>query len=202
MRDYTRLDNFLNERLKDIYPEPFGEPAISIMTQTVPKLMQDYNIPSGAKILDVGCGHGFALNLFKEAGLNPVGIGFGEEAEKCRQNGFEIIETDMSFTDVPDESFDVIWCRHVLEHSLFPFFTLSEMHRLLKVGGVFYMEVPAPETACAHETNQNHYSVLTKNGWLSLLHRTGFVDVKMYDINFSVPAGDDTYHAYSTIRPA
>ncbi|WNJ99213.1 methyltransferase domain-containing protein [Thalassospiraceae bacterium LMO-JJ14] len=201
MRDYARLDAFLDERLKDIYPEPFGEPHIAIITQMIPKIIDKHAIPKGAKVLDVGCGHGLALNTFREHGMDVTGVGFGEEAEKARAEGFEIIEQDMSFLDVADASYDLAWCRHVIEHSVFPFFTLAEMFRILKPGGVFYMEVPAPDTVCQHEANPNHYSVLTRTNWTHLLHRTGFENIENGDITFNVPAGPDTYYSFDAKKP-
>ncbi len=200
MRDYKRLDDFLNQRLKDIYPEPFGEPALSIIRMMVPKIVSDYGLPAGSKVLDVGCGHGEALRAFKKEGMEAIGVGYGEEAVKCRDEGFQIVEEDMSFLSFAPESFDLVWCRHVLEHSLFPLFTLSEMCRLLKPGGIFYMEVPAPETACRHETNINHYSVLTRNSWFNLIHRSGFKDIKAHDLDVTVPIGPDKYFVYSAVK--
>lgn len=201
MRDYTRLDAFLDERLKDIYPEPFGEPHIAIITQMIPKIIDKHAIPKGGKVLDVGCGHGLALTTFREHGMDVTGVGFGEEAEKARAEGFEVIEQDMSFLDVADASYDLAWCRHVIEHSVFPFFTLAEMFRILKPGGVLYMEVPAPDTVCQHESNPNHYSVLTRTNWTHLIHRAGFENIENGDITFTVPAGPDTYYSFDAKKP-
>ena len=198
MRDYTRLDEFLDERFEDIYPGPHGEPQISIIARMVPELINHYEIQPSAKVLDVGVGNALALTAFRDGGCQPVGVGFGDEAENSRAEGFEVVEADMSFLNLPNKTFDVVWCRHVIEHSIFPYFTLSEMFRLLKTGGVFYMELPAPGTSCKHETNPNHYSVLTKEMWLSLLHRIGFTEIRQNDISFNVPAGPDTYYAFDS----
>ena len=43
---------------------------------------------------------------------------------------------------VPSESFDVIVCTEVLEHTLNPFSAIEEIHRLLKTGGVLLMTTP------------------------------------------------------------
>lgn len=99
---------------------------------------------------------------------------------------------DQSFLDFPDGTFDVVWCRHCLEHSIFPYFTLSGFHRILRPGGWLYVEVPVPDTSCAHQTNRNHYSVLGKSMLGSLIERSGFRIVDVLDITFSVPAGPDT----------
>ena len=118
MRNYQRLEKFLNERFLDIYTEPIGEPHTSIIQMMIKKTLKDYRIKPNAKILDVGCGQGTALKEFRNAGFNPVGICFGEEAQVNKDNGFEIIESDMSFLDIENTTYDLIWCRHVIEHSI------------------------------------------------------------------------------------
>jgi len=118
------------------------------------------------------------------------------DVDVCRSLGYDVRYMDQSFLDFPDESFDVLWVRHCLEHSVFPYFTLSGFHRVLKPGGWLYVEVPAPDTSCAHQTNGNHYSVLGKSMLGSLIERSGFRIVDILDISFTVPAGPDTYWAY------
>ena len=74
-----------------------------------------------------------------------------------------MVEADFAFLDFPDAAFDLVWCRHALEHSAFPLFTLTEIYRVLRPKGLVYVEALAPETACHHERNPNHYSVLGKD---------------------------------------
>ena len=88
-----------------------------------------------------------------------------------------------------DNEFDLLWCRHVLEHSIAPLFTLSEYRRVLKPGGLAYVEVPAPDTSARHETNPNHYSVLPLSAWFNLFSRVGFAVEHSIAIGFTVPAG-------------
>ena len=109
---------------------------------------------------------------------------------------------DFAFLEFPDESFDLVWCRHAIEHSLFPFFTLAELHRVLKPGGVLYLEVPAPDTSCRHQTNPNHYSVLGKSMWVELIRRVGFPETRTLDLNFQTGAGPDTYWAFMQRKKA
>ncbi len=197
MRNYQRLEEFLNERFLDIYMEPVGEPHTSIIKMMISKTIKDYKIMPGARILDVGCGQGTALQEFRNAGFNPVGICFGEEAKINKNNGFKIIESDMSFLDISGEAYDLIWCRHVIEHSIFPYFTISEMYRILNPGGIFYMEVPAAGSISKHEENPNHYSVHTKEMWNSLLKRSGFSAIHENEISFATLKGDDLYHCFT-----
>lgn len=200
MRNYQRLEEFLNKRFLDIYVEPIGEPHTSIIKMMISKTLKDYSIKPGAKILDVGCGQGAALQEFRNAGFDPVGICFGEEAKMNSDNGFKIIETDMSFLDIDSLTYDLIWCRHVIEHSIFPYFTISEMYRILNTGGVFYMEVPSAASICKHEENPNHYSVHTKEMWTSLLKRSGFSKIHQNEISFESLQGDDIYYCFTCTK--
>jgi len=199
---HARLDAFLAKLRDDIYPEPPTKGHDLITREMFRRVMEARPLPQGATVLDVGCGQGVGLEVFKAAGLKPTGVTLGADAEVCRAKGLDVVEMDLSFLDFEDGRFDMVWCRHALEHSVFPFFTLSEMHRVLKPGGTLYVEVPAPDTACAHQTNPNHYSVLGKSMWTELIRRTGFADVKAVDINFQTGAGPDTYWAFVQTKPA
>jgi SAM-dependent methyltransferase len=193
---YRRLDAFLERLRADIYPEPPSGVHSAISQQMFAELSKHFPQAAGAKVLDVGCGQGVALEIFRDAGLDPLGITLGADAEVCRQKGLNVREMDFAFLDFPDASFDLVWCRHAIEHSVFPFFTLSELHRLLKPGGVLYLEVPAPDTSCAHQTNPNHYSVLGRSMWLDLIRRVGFPGSRVMDLGFQTGAGPDTYWAF------
>ncbi|THD78779.1 MAG: class I SAM-dependent methyltransferase [Phenylobacterium sp.] len=198
---YRRLDAFLEKLRGDIYPEPPTDLHTELTRRMFANLAKVRPPPDGGAVLDVGCGQGVALELFKAAGLDAVGVTLGPDAEVCRAKGLNIVEMDLSFLDFEDDRFDLVWCRHALEHSVFPFFTLSEMHRVLKPGGVLYMEAPAPDTAPAHQANPNHYSVLGKSMWIELIRRTGFVDIISIDIGFETRAGPDTYWGFIQTKP-
>jgi len=193
---YRRLDAFLGKLRGDIYPEPPSRVHNQLSHDMFKRLMEAFPLAPGAKVLDVGCGQGVALEIFRDAGLDPLGITLGEDAQVCRSKGLNVLEMDFAFLDFPDESFDMVWCRHAIEHSVFPFFTMAELHRVLKPGGVLYLEVPAPDTACRHQTNVNHYSVLGKSSWLELIRRVGFPQTNVLDINFQTGMGPDTYWAF------
>jgi len=148
------------------------------------------------KSWDYGCGQGVALELFTSKGFDPIGITLNsQDVAVCQEKGYEVYEMDQSFLDFPDASFDFVWCRHCLEHSIFPLFTLSEIHRVLKPDAYLYLEVPAPNTVCHHEANINHYSVLGKRMWRQLLKQSGFKVLNILDIQVKTRPGMDTYWA-------
>jgi SAM-dependent methyltransferase len=192
-----RLERFLERIAKDTYPEPPSGTHEQISEKMLERLWATCTLPEGASVLDVGCGQGVALKHFAARGYDATGIALNPtDVEACRAQGFRVFAMDQSFLEFPDNRFDLVWCRHCIEHSIFPFFTLSEFHRVLKPGGWLYIEVPAPDTACNHQTNMNHYSVLPKSMWGHLIARTGFRIADVVDITFNVPAGPDTYWAF------
>lgn len=191
--DVAKLENFFGKLKDDVYPEPPSEIHSDITAKMVKHLLEKIELPPGSSVLDVGCGQGVALKHFAEAGLKAKGIALGDDVDACVEKGFDVCEMDQSFLDFQDGSFDLVWSRHCLEHSVMPYFTLSEMSRVLKDGGYCYVEVPTPDTSCRHQLNPNHYSVLGKSMWKSLITRSGLRIIEDIGISFRVPAGPDEY---------
>lgn len=190
-----RLAAFIAARAAETYPEPLSNGHSSITEQMGAKVAK--LIPQGGNILDIGCGQGPALEWFKRNGFDALGVNLcAEDASICRKKGFPVLERDMH--DIADlkPHFDCVWARHVLEHSVAPFFALHEFARVLKPGGILYAEVPAPETACCHETNQNHYSVMGAQMWMSLIGRAGFEILEAVGISIQTGAGPDVYLSF------
>lgn len=88
-------------------------------------------IPSGAKVLDVGPGH----SPFRRA---DVSVDFVDAPGAANQ-----VKCDFGLEPLPfgDKSFDFVYCRHTLEDMFNPFHVLSEMSRVGKAG---YIETPSP----------------------------------------------------------
>ncbi len=197
-----RFESFLERIKKETYPEPPSELHTIITRKMIDEFLNKHPLSENKRILDVGCGQGVALEYFESKGFSPIGITLNnEDLSVCRQKGYEVYEMDQSFLDFNDKEFDLIWCRHCLEHSIFPYLTLIEFFRVLKHKGYLYIEVPAPDTSCNHQTNQNHYSVLNKSMWEELIRRTGFDILVVNNIEFEVVAGTDIYWAFIQQKP-
>lgn len=192
-RDYSRLDAFLDKLRDDLYPEPPMQTHIGITDSMIGRIVDGGYIRKGMLVLDVGAGWGYAYKQLSSLGciVTAFDIQPGQDSEG----------TDQSFMPGWDNQFDLVWARHVLEHSPMPYFTLTEYNRVLRPGGFCYVEVPAPDTAMVHENNPNHYSVMGRCMWDHLMRRAGFEHEKGWDIPFSVPqpdgrALDDVYLAF------
>ncbi|RJQ51098.1 MAG: methyltransferase domain-containing protein [Desulfobacteraceae bacterium] len=197
-----RLVTFIQKIKSDVYPEPPSETHRHITRQMLERLLLKYPLAGTTRVLDIGCGQGLALEMFEERGLAVTGITLDDEdLSTCRLKGHTVLRKDQSFLEFDDESFDLIWCRHCLEHSIMPYFTLSQFYRVLKPSGYIYIEVPAPDTASNHQKNKNHYSVLGKSMWRELIRRTGFQMLETMDISLEVPSGNDMYWAFVQQKP-
>ena len=122
--DIDKFQDFLEKVKKSVYPEPPTATHTEITQKAIEYLCGKYPLAPNSKILDVGCGQGVALDIFSKNGYVPVGITLSpEDMAVCQRKGHEVYEMDQSFLDFDDQKFDCIWCRHCLEHSIFPAFT-------------------------------------------------------------------------------
>jgi len=78
------------------------------------------NISKDSKIIDIGCGYGFALLALKEMGFyNVQGLETSkEQGEKCIENGLNvsIVSDSIKWLEIRNDEFDVILLLDVLEH--------------------------------------------------------------------------------------
>lgn len=100
-------------------------------------------IPVGARLLDVGCGHS-ALFLKAAADRIESGMGVDFKVEPLRWRNIQTLQ--LKLTDVlpfAEASFDVVTMLAVLEHIEQEKAILQEIHRVLKPGGKLVLTVPS-----------------------------------------------------------
>lgn len=102
-------------------------------------------IPQGGKILDLGCGIGGFTKQIKlwRPDCEVYGIDFSEVAIQINKDKIpninflcEDVESGLS---LPDNFFDVVFMRHVLEYVESPDRFVKEAMRVLKSGGLAYV---------------------------------------------------------------
>jgi len=197
IKNIDRLVAFIRKVESDVYPEATSELHEDITEKALKHLRDTIPLAPQALILDIGCGQGPAMRHFTRWGMRSVGITLcDEDVAACKEQGFTVAKMDQSFLDFEDGMFDLVWARHVLEHSIYPLFTLTEYHRVMKTGAILYVEIPAPDTDCHHERNQNHYSLFSRAVWHELLKRTGFAVIEEVIYKFVVDAGNDEYWGF------
>ncbi len=93
--------------------------------------------------LDIGCSVGSFLQAAADRGWDAQGVDVSQYAvDVCLEQGLKAKIGDMQHLDFPDQTFDVINLRHVLEHDWDLYACLAEIRRVLKPGGLLILEVP------------------------------------------------------------
>lgn len=94
-------------------------------------------------ILDVGCGQGWFLETAKKRGWIVYGTEFSQQAVKiCTEKGIIMKQGVLDPSQFGELQFDIIYSSEVLEHINNPLPELSNMHQLLRKGGLLYLTTP------------------------------------------------------------
>lgn len=95
------------------------------------------------KLLDVGCGIGYFLEVAKERGWEVYGTEYTDEAVSiCEEKGIKMQKGKLDPKYYDAESFDVITSFEVIEHINNPLEELGNFSSLLRKGGVVYVTTP------------------------------------------------------------
>ena len=98
----------------------------------------------GGRLLDIGCGGGQYLALARGLGWQACGLDPDPvAADHARtRSGAEVEVGTLQTTSYPPESFDTVVSLHSIEHAHDPTEFLRLAYRLLKPGGVLYLQTP------------------------------------------------------------
>lgn len=98
---------------------------------------------SQARLLDVGCGNGNYLEFARRAGWQVQGLDFDPRAvAAARERGLDVFEGTIKHLAAERACYDRITLSHILEHVYDPWELLADCYRLLKPGGVLWLETP------------------------------------------------------------
>lgn len=147
-------------------------------------------------ILDVGSSGGAFLKETNERGWSSFGI---EPSSACFSSKFELVRNVQAEAEnIPfaDDSFDIVHANHVFEHLANPHNAAQEVNRVLKPGGVLFLEVPnqldnimflrdklfnrVPQRKRAIRSI-HHLFFFSKKTIIKLLKEAGFVEITVHD---------------------
>jgi SAM-dependent methyltransferase len=170
----------------------------------------------GERAIDLGCGRGEMLELFREHGVDGLGIDVDDSMiERCKAKGLEVLQVDALewLGDQPDACADVIISAQFVEH--LPVATLPALfvqaRRLLRPGGRFITETVNPHCMPALRTfwvDLTHRHPLFPEAVLIYLHEAGFAAAHVEYPCFEGPgdprtgAGEYAAVAFVTAPPA
>jgi O-antigen chain-terminating methyltransferase len=106
------------------------------------------------RVLDLACGPGVFLELLREAGIEAIGVDRDEEiVKKARQKDLNVIQADIfDYLERTEESYEGIFCSHLLEHLPFDRVTLfiEWIAKRLVPGGILVFVLPNPGSIRLH----------------------------------------------------
>jgi len=156
--------------LKVIY-DTKSHPKTTYPGKLVSYLFHSFRMKKGQKLLEPGCGRGEFLSEFKKNGLDCYGIDLSEHAgTMCPE--IEIkkkVDLENDKWPFPDNYFDIIYNKSLMEHLRNPDKFLLEARRVLKPGGKILCLIPDWEA---------NYKIYFDD----FTHRTPFTSISLNDI--------------------
>ena len=120
------------------------------------------------RMLDVGCGIGEFLEIYRES----YGIDTNTYCVKyCREKGLNCTVGSAYKIPHTSDSFDSVIFSHVLEHLDKPDTAISEIDRVLKVGGKLIIIVPSER---GYKSDPTHVTFWSASNLSQLLQKHGF----------------------------
>ena len=138
-------------------------------------------------VLDVGAGNLCASLAFAQHGIDT-------HATVNHPEHYDVLDFDEKITfhqdvnienfELPGQTFDAVWCEHVVEHTMNPRLAIQSMRNLLNDDGWLFLSVPPFK----HQVVGGHVSI----GWN--------IGVLMYFLllsGFDVKNGNFSWHGYN-----
>jgi len=212
----------LNSEYQEYYAGQRVDDSFDAMTElAVPVLRMNIGYASRdpardeVRFLDIGCGGGHFVLAAQIMGFQAYGIDVdGQATSKARKRGLRVFTGSLPHPDLPAAYFDLIKLMHVVEHVPDPQALFVEVAKLLRPGGVIWVDVPNQRSFMAFmKKGLNflgmsdygylqpplHLTAFSKRSMKSLLRETGFSVGKILR---SSPVDKTTFPKLSTMYSA
>jgi SAM-dependent methyltransferase len=189
-------DYFLNKYAKETKGADFSErPGVIHGTNVIMDWLNRKGIFDNVEnVLDIGCGSGAVCQSFLKMGKKVCGVTIEDKGVKsCKSLGVKVLKEDMHFLPFKDDSFDLIWASHVLEHSIAPLFALCEWKRILKTTKYLVIWVPfgvdykGKDDGCAVYGCKGHFFTLTEWQYKWLFEIVGLKLLEETMVGYDLP---------------
>ena len=156
------------------------KPKTGFPYQLAEYLVNRFELKSGQKLFEIGCGRCEMLNSFSKLGFEISGVDSSERARNFAPTNISKLEIlDISKNNLPfdNNEFDVIFTKSVIEHISDPTQLMKEILRILKPKGLIIVLTPdwvsQMETFYEHPTHVHPYQ---PKGLEDLLIMSGFIN--------------------------
>lgn len=149
------------------------------------RLLDNIEIP---KLLDVGCGTGWATNFWKENGFEVTGLEPSAARGKVIADKYGFDVHPVYIEEFPTTiKYDVLTFRHIIEHLEDPAAILAKAKNLLNEGGLVMVVVPNIDAIGRHLFQEHwewvlpwHTQFFNSDSLCTLLENSGFTIEKKY----------------------
>ena len=129
------------------WTQPEAVPDVDLDDLNSPHTLAVLSVPSGAAVLDIGCGAGVVARALVARGCKVWGLEMdARRATSARHHCVEVLESDVETVNLSAEfegrTFDVVLCLDVLEHLRDPAATLVNVATVLAPGGSVVISLP------------------------------------------------------------
>lgn len=147
------------------------------------------------KLLDVGCGIGYFLEVAKQKGWEVYGTEYTDEAIRiCKEKEFAMKKGKLNPKDYEGIQFDIITSFEVIEHINNPNEELNNFNQLLRTGGLVYVTTPNFNSLLRYRlkaaynviTYPEHLSYYTPKTLKKVFHQNGFRTLKIKTTGISL----------------
>ena len=108
------------------------------------------------KILDLGCGYGYFLEVAKSRGWEVYGVEIAEDAvHTCKEKGINMFHGEVQYCDFQEDTFDVVISIEVIEHLVNPNIIVQTGLKMLRKDGLFYVTTPNFNSYLRYQLKEN-----------------------------------------------
>ena len=146
------------------------------------------------KFLELGSGSGDMLNQFKQLGFDVEGLDLDPKAvQNAKQKGLKVYQGDIFAKRFEEDTYDIIFSSHFIEHVPDPISVMKESLRILKKDGTFVAITPNT-SSFLHKLLKwrwlgldppRHLHMFDVNQLEKLAFDLGFKEVKLESGNYS-----------------
>ena len=188
--DYKKIytENYFNGRGSFFYLLGYGnfqKPYFNNLFRPIKPYLRE--IKQG-RVLDIGCAYGFMLQKFPDS-FEKFGVDISEHAIKEAKKRLPKATLRVAGAEVPlpfpENFFDIVICNDVIEHTQNPRIVLENVKRVLKRGGVLYLNTPnlnwlRKNLFASADRKEHHISLLPHKTLFNLLTEVGFNIIDHY----------------------
>lgn len=179
---YTPIEHNSIERINEFYADPelrtqqVTAGRLALYQEILDRILNSEIDWSEADVCDVGCGTGHLLLAIKERFAPRSLTGFDVSIEALKILRKILPDAQCEELDIylgVDKQFDVVFCSQVLEHLLYPERAMTQLLKMIKVGGTAVITVPEGRSDHYH----GHINFWSPESWKVFLESFDEIEV-------------------------